>query len=186
MCEAGYDATNCPAGCDVHKHEAIHSLHNVLFSITIVILGTFMVELLVLIAALGPRSFFSNLFYSIDFGVVLVSLILESFFFHHGAEALQALVGLVVFARCWRFVRIGHGLMEVTHQHAALRHEGMIKYKVQLVALLEEHGIPIPPAEENEAGNGNGNANGNEHGNGNGTTKGPNPLIEEEEEGSSA
>jgi hypothetical protein len=46
-------ATSYQAGCDDHKYHAVHVVHNVLFSLTIIILGTFEVGLLTMMYLLG-------------------------------------------------------------------------------------------------------------------------------------
>lgn len=107
VCEAGVDTPQCQAGCDPHKYDGVHTAHTALFFTTITILGIFMIELILLIVCLKPRVFFRKSFYVLDLFVVSVSLGLESFFYAADDETLQSLLGLIVLARCWRFVRIG-------------------------------------------------------------------------------
>lgn len=107
VCEAGVDTPQCQAGCDPHKYDGVHTAHTALFFTTITILSIFMIELILLIVCLKPRVFFRKSFYVLDLFVVSVSLGLESFFYAADDETLQSLLGLIVLARCWRFVRIG-------------------------------------------------------------------------------
>ena len=143
VCEAGIE-TACPAGCDEHKHAAIHSLHTVLFSLTIAILGIFLIELCLLIICLKPRVFFGKPFYVLDFVVVTMSLGLELGFYFSSNEAVAELAGLLIFARLWRFVRIGHGIIEVTNEYHGHKHGKIIKYNQQLEELLAKNGIEVP------------------------------------------
>ena len=107
VCEAGVDTPQCQAGCDPHKYDGVHTAHTALFFTTITILSIFMIELILLIVCLKPRVFFRKSFYVLDLFVVSVSLGLESFFYAADDETLQSLIGVIVLARCWRFVRIG-------------------------------------------------------------------------------
>lgn len=107
VCEAGVDTPQCQAGCDPHKYDGVHTAHTALFFTTITILSIFMIELILLIVCLKPRVFFRKSFYVLDLFVVSVSLALESFFYAADDETLQSLIGVIVLARCWRFVRIG-------------------------------------------------------------------------------
>jgi hypothetical protein len=93
-----------------------------LFSLTIVILSTFLVELSLLMAALGGK-FFSHLFYVIDLVVVATSFTFEIVFHSLSKDALQDVVGMFVIFRLWRFIRIGHGIVEVTAEASAEKHE---------------------------------------------------------------
>ena len=143
VCEAGIETT-CPAGCDEHKHAAIHSLHTILFSMTIAILGIFLIELCLLIICLKPRVFFKKPFYVMDFVVVTMSMGLELGFYFSSNEAVAELAGLLIFARLWRFVRIGHGIIEVTNEYHGHKHGKVMKYNQQLEELLMKNGIEIP------------------------------------------
>ena len=43
-----------------------------------------------------------------------------------------------------RFVRIGHGIVEVTHELSDQKYEGVIEYVLSLEELCEENGIDLP------------------------------------------
>ena len=144
VCEAGLLETACPAGCDDHQHAAIHSLHTVLFSMTIAILGIFLLELSLLIICLKPKVFFRKPFYVLDLVVVTTSLALELGFYFSNNEAVAELAGLLIFARLWRFVRIGHGIIEVTNEYHGQKHGKIIQYNKQLEELLVKNGIDVP------------------------------------------
>ena len=143
VCAAGVEAT-CPAGCDEHRHAAVHTLHTVLFSLTIAILGVFLIELSLLILCLKPRVFFRKPFYVLDFVVVTMSLGLELGFYLSSNETVAELAGLLIFARLWRFVRIGHGIIEVTNEYHGHKHGKVMKYNRQLEELLVKNGIAVP------------------------------------------
>ena len=148
ICEAGVDTPQCQAGCDSHKYDGVHVAHTALFFTTITILTIFMVELILLIVCLKPRVFFRKSFYVLDLLIVSVSLGLESFFYAADDEALQSLIGVIVLARCWRFVRIGHGLVEVTHEYASRKHDKLVAYCNECEALLRENNIDLPLKKE--------------------------------------
>lgn len=103
-----------PAGCDDHKHSAVHTAHLVLFIITLVILAAFFIELVVLLAVLGFRLFFHNRLYVLDLFIIVSSLSLEITFAALDEDDLATLSGLLIVGRIWRFVRIGHGLFATT------------------------------------------------------------------------
>ena len=54
-------------------------------------------------------------------------------------EQLATYVGALVLFRCWRFVRITHGLVEVTAEVTAQKYEGIVKIAEQLEEVLAEH-----------------------------------------------
>lgn len=145
LCEAGYEAYQCPAACDEHKYESVHHAETVLFYCTVLILCIFLIELITLMICLRPRLFFRKSFYVLDLFVVATSLVLELSFHFNTDESFQNLVGIIILARLWRFVRIGHGLVEVTHEYASRKHEKLTKYAKKLENLLEENGIEVPP-----------------------------------------
>lgn len=56
----------------------------------------------------------------------------------------QSAAGLLVIFRLWRFVRIGHAIVEVTNQKAHEEYNGLLAYTEALESLLEQHAIPVP------------------------------------------
>jgi hypothetical protein len=83
--------------------------HVVLQSLTLAILSIFSCELFLLMAAMGIGAFFSNIYYCFDFFVVITSLVLEIVVMTLQDGQVEIFVGLLVFGRIWRFIRIGHG-----------------------------------------------------------------------------
>jgi hypothetical protein len=49
-----------------------------------------------------------------------------------------------VFVRIWRFVRIGHGIVEITNEVLHKDHEKLVSYTEQLEELLQQHNIALP------------------------------------------
>mmetsp|Transcript_29000 Transcript_29000/g.52464 ORF Transcript_29000/g.52464 Transcript_29000/m.52464 type:complete len:368 (+) Transcript_29000:117-1220(+) len=139
ICEPPLEATDYPAGCDGHKWHTVHTVEHVLFAITISILSIMMLELLTLMAAISPCVFFLHFFYTLDFFIVAVSLGLEASFKAIDDEQLATYVGAIVLFRSWRFVRIAHGLVEITAEITAKKYEGIIKIAEQLEEVLTEH-----------------------------------------------
>lgn len=138
-----------PAGCDDHKYPAVHTAHIVLFSLTIVILATFEIELIVLLVTLGCYLFFTHFLYVLDLVVVTVSLVLELVFkFVVNNDLLADLTGILVFARVWRFVRIGHGLVVTTMEIETEKREAMEERMEEMERMLREVGQEVPPEKD--------------------------------------
>jgi hypothetical protein len=135
------------AGCDEHKWESVHTVEEVLFSFTMIILFTFFIELNIAMAALGPGVFFRQLFYLLDYFIVATSIALELTFYSLSDDAVQSLVGLLVIGRIWRFVRIGHGLIEVTAELAHRKFEVLLNYAEELENILRQHELDVPETE---------------------------------------
>jgi hypothetical protein len=135
-----------PATCNEHKWHRVHKGETFLFSLTILILSIFLVELNLEMVALGPKVFFRQFFFLLDYCIVSVSLALELTFHFASAEALQSLVGMLVFARVWRFVRIGHGIVEITSEWTHQQYEEVMEYAERLEAILLENNLPLPEA----------------------------------------
>ena len=95
---------------------ALHTAHTALFFATVAILGVFELELLLLVVALGPARFFTHALYVVDFVVVNASIALEWRLHDDSNDDGSAAVGLLVLVRVWRFVRIGHGILETKHK----------------------------------------------------------------------
>lgn len=152
ICESPLSAApQHAAGCDTHKHAGVHTAHKVLKIVTISILSAFMVELTILLVCLGPRNFFSRFLYVLDFFVVSASLALEVAFYVASDEAIASLIGLLVVARIWRFVRIGHGLVVTTNELKAVKEKENKEYIRVLQAALRKAGQDIPPKKKKSA-----------------------------------
>ena len=165
LCANGTVESAAEAACDEHKWADVHVAHTALLAVSIAILFLFLIELTALWVALGA-DFLRNKLYVLDYLVVFLSLALEIALSRLSEDALAALVGLIIFGRCWRFVRIAHGLATSTHE---LGHEGHDDHAEQAEGLEKilidlQHAI----AEENnesserslEGGGGGGGAHG--------------------------
>jgi hypothetical protein len=139
--EADYESD---AGCDPHKWSRVHTAETALFAMTITILSIFMIELNVEMIALRPAIFFRQFFFLLDYVIISVSLTLEIMFHTLSEDKIQSVVGLLVFVRIWRFVRIGHGIVEITNEMAHADHEKLVSYTEQLEELLQQHQIALP------------------------------------------
>jgi Zn-finger nucleic acid-binding protein len=133
-----------PAGCDEHKWKTVHTIETVLFALTISILSLFFLELTVSMIALKPQIFFRQFFFALDFFIITVSLFLELFFHFLEDDLYQSLAGLLVMIRIWRFVRIGHGIVEVTNEYAHKEYTGLWLYTEELEKILQDKNIPLP------------------------------------------
>ena len=143
FCEMGYPSDYL-AGCNPHQYPGVHTTHVVLQSMTLAILSIFSCELFLLMAAMGIGAFFSNVFYCFDFFVVITSLILEIVVMTLQDGQVEIFVGLLVFGRIWRFIRIGHGIFEATHELTAQQLEVEQQRVRQLETFCRDNGL-IPP-----------------------------------------
>lgn len=149
FCEAGLEPSpDYEAGCDEHKWEGVHTAEEVLFSFTMTILFVFFIELNISMAALGPGVFFRQIFYLLDYFIVGASIALELTFYSLSDDTVQSLVGLLVIGRIWRFVRIGHGLIEVTAELAHRKFAALLSYAEELEELLKANELEVPETEE--------------------------------------
>lgn len=137
--------TGHEAGCDEHKYSGVHSAHEALYWITVLILVTFEFELLFLIYLLGPVKFMQSIMYFLDFIIVTVSLALELVLHFIGHEsAAEVLPGLLIIFRLWRFVRIGHGLVASAHEMGSKKMEVALEHFDKLEEILTTNGIKVP------------------------------------------
>lgn len=139
FCEAPLEDTDYAAGCDPHKWETVHNAEDALFIITMMILSIFFVEISLLMVALTPSVFFRQFWYVLDLFIVSVSIALEVWFHVASNESAAALSGMVVIGRCWRFVRVGHGLMSATAEMTSMKYEEVVKLAEELENLLEKY-----------------------------------------------
>lgn len=96
-------------------------------------------ELFALMAAISPCVFFRHVWYTLDFFIIAISLALEASFKAIDDDQLATYVGALVLFRCWRFVRISHGLIEATAEVTAQKYEKIVKIAEELEDLMVEH-----------------------------------------------
>mmetsp|Transcript_12992 Transcript_12992/g.22690 ORF Transcript_12992/g.22690 Transcript_12992/m.22690 type:complete len:348 (+) Transcript_12992:133-1176(+) len=142
-CQVGYEESGEPA-CDGHKWSNVHLAEEVLFACTITILTIFLAEICVEMWALTPCIFFKQIFYALDFVIVTVSIVLELTFHFAHKDLLEELAGLLVFGRLWRFVRIGHGIIEVTSEFTHQQYEELMEYANECAEELEANHLMVP------------------------------------------
>jgi hypothetical protein len=87
---------------------------------------------------------FYTVFFTLDYLIVTISIVLECVFYFKQDEIYQSLAGLLIIVRLWRFFRIGHGIVEVTHELAQEEYHKLEYYKDELEELLRSHDIPLP------------------------------------------
>lgn len=144
ICEAPLEVTGYEAGCNSHKYPAVHDTEVVLFALTMFILGVFFVHLAVEMVVLTPCVFFRNFVYVFDLVIVCTSIALEIVFVVFEEEALSSLLGLLILGRVWRFVRISHGLVEVTSEITSHRYKELLAYTAELEKICRDHDIVLP------------------------------------------
>lgn len=88
-----------------------------------------------------------------DYVIITVSLVLEIVFYTLRDDIYRSFVGLLVLVRIWRFVRIGHGIVEVTHELSHEEYHKLEHYKDTLVELLKKNDIAFPEFKEGSQGN---------------------------------
>lgn len=94
--------------------------------------------------ALTPCIFFRQFFFLLDYFIISVSLALEITFHVFKSYIYSTLAGLLVLIRLWRFVRVAHGIAEVTNEMAHKEYDGLVEYTGQLEELLKTNNIEIP------------------------------------------
>lgn len=146
ICETGFSTETTGYGsCDDNKYHTVHVVEKVLFGFTISILLTFTVEVNAEMLALGPIVFFRQIFYLFDYVIIVVSTTMELvFFFLNDELALSGASGFIIFVRIWRFIRIGHGIVEVTTEYTHGSYEDLLTYAETLEADLKKRNLPLP------------------------------------------
>jgi len=112
-----------------------HVMHEALTIGSLLILGIFAMELVLLLSALGSL-FLRSWAYILDLVIISSSLTIMLYVYMARAHArasgdvvgLEGLQGIIMFARCWRFVRVGHGIALSMHDlvhasHVQLQHK---------------------------------------------------------------
>ena len=109
-------SASCGPGLQPYKgevacvpHDGVKVVHAALFWTSVTIGFIFLTELLALFSIL-QLNFLRNPFYVGDFIIVLTALTLELWLHAHHSNGQAALSGLLMLARTWRFVRIGHAI----------------------------------------------------------------------------
>ena len=97
---------------------------------------------------LKPCIFFRQFFFLLDYLIISISLILEVVFHVFKEDIYQSLVGLLVLVRIWRFVRIGHGIVEITNEMAHKEYDGLLSYVEELEKILTENNIDLPESDD--------------------------------------
>jgi hypothetical protein len=144
ICEAGLQPDYTTGACDPHKWHAVHTAETVLFSLTVVILSLFFIELNLSMAALHPNIFFRQFFYALDYVIITVSLVMEISLYFLDEETLASLIGLLVIVRIWRVIRIGHGIIEVTSELTHEKYEKLLAYAAELEVTAKENNVELP------------------------------------------
>lgn len=119
-----------------HAHHIAHSCHLA----SIYILCIFLAEI-TLKFWVNPSGFCHNHFLVLDATVIIVSLVTDTLIMWwvqtHSPEQVKELAmiaGALLFVRCWRVVRIAHGLAEHVHHahHEHVEHEELTKRSSEL------------------------------------------------------
>eukprot|EP00747_Dinoflagellata_sp_TGD_P027197 gnl/TRDRNA2_/TRDRNA2_132456_c1_seq4.p1 gnl/TRDRNA2_/TRDRNA2_132456_c1~~gnl/TRDRNA2_/TRDRNA2_132456_c1_seq4.p1 ORF type:complete len:339 (-),score=62.92 gnl/TRDRNA2_/TRDRNA2_132456_c1_seq4:97-1113(-) len=130
----------CEDRYGIEAHNITHQCH--IWSI--VILSIFVIELSIKLAV-NPKEFCGNPFHVLDFVIVVLSLIVDTFVMWYIAENAETLrnkkdevemiIVLLIICRIWRVVRIVHGIFEVAHE----QHEHQAELKHEMAELEEKN-----------------------------------------------
>eukprot|EP00966_Prymnesium_polylepis_P059634 1382729-Prymnesium_polylepis.1 len=116
-----------------------------MYYVSVTILGAFAVELVLLMCVLGLH-FARQPLYMLDAAVVGTALVVEVYLRGHGHNPSGELAGLLIFARSWRFVRIGHGLSTSVHE-AGHKHVEEMEHHIKEL----EDELSLTPARKQSA-----------------------------------
>lgn len=143
VCEGGSEPT-----CIEHEEPDIIDLVD---GLSLAVTFIFLVENMMLLVILGFWEFFGNIFHAVDFIVVATSLGLEIAFLVLREDKLATVSGMLVIARLWRFVRLGHGLTTMAVKSEEKTTQNLEERIAELEDLLKKNGVKIPvPGEKME------------------------------------
>lgn len=145
--------------CVREENDPVVRTEEALTIISITILCIFELELLLQLF-IHRFDFLRDPLYLVDFIIVSVSLAIEAYFYSQDEEELAAgLVGLLVFGRAWRFLRIIYSLFLILHEvdesiiNKHEEHHEIIEEKVRLLEeqlkqweIEQEAASPRPPS----------------------------------------
>eukprot|EP01083_Nonionella_stella_P023336 64540_1 len=117
--------------CDAIPHALEELIHN-LVSVSICILGVFIIELSLQMYAFGAKEWLSECLHVFDFLIVVITFSLELLM--HGNDKVQSMIGLLVVFRLWRLVRVIH----VTTEALDLQHETELEELKEQIEDLEQ------------------------------------------------
>lgn len=118
--------------CTSEDNEAIQHLEKFFYALSVFILVVFELELLAFLYLLGFFQFLINFTNIFDALIVTLSLALE-IALHNSEEG--AIIGVIIFARFWRLIRISHGILYSSEtRRKALGESLAIRESNQLVA----------------------------------------------------
>lgn len=106
--------------CDIEEHSTVHDVTETLIILSIVILSIFIFELILQMWVFGFKKYWRSLMHAVDFIVVVVSFSFETVIISVDQDReWENIVGLLVFVRLWRVIRV----MQVTSEAFELAHE---------------------------------------------------------------
>jgi len=112
LCEQGLENSHYAAACDENDYpDGVNITEIILFSVSMLVLAIFIIEILLVMVALGVRQFFGNAFFVLDFCVIMFC-VLEVVIFSLDDNVKESLSGVLMLFRLWRFVRIGFGIVK--------------------------------------------------------------------------
>ena len=134
-CPSPLMAAPAANGLQCLESQYAHDMHDMLTVGSLVIVSLFEIELLLLWSALG-KLFWRSWAYVLDLGIISSSLSIMLYVYlarahardHGDVVALESMQGLIMLGRCWRFVRVGHGIALSMHDllhasHVQVQHK---------------------------------------------------------------
>lgn len=148
-CDAGLEPyEEYEATCDDHKWSTVHNAEHGIFILTMIILSLFFLQLCIEIIALKPKVFFRQFFYALDFFIITMSIVLEAVFHALKSDISQSAGGLLIIVRLWRFLRIGHGISDLTAEVMQEQFQELLSYTEELEQLLKANQIELPKVDD--------------------------------------
>lgn len=143
LIDSGSPSSGCIVSC-IHQPQVVHDAILALGIISLIILFLFLIELVVMLAVIGFKAFFKNIFMVFDFIIVSVSIGFEIFLIsqesgeveNSATESTTAVsLAIILFARSWRLMRISHGAYKEAHDYFE---EEVGKLKKEIKSLKNE------------------------------------------------
>ena len=109
--------------CDHIPHD-IEVVVEDLTIVSIIILGTFLIELSIQMYAFGIKEWWKNCLHAFDFIITFVTFVMEIIF--HNNTKVESMIGLLIVFRLWRLVRVVHittEALELKHESEEIKHE---------------------------------------------------------------
>ena len=163
----------CSKSC-VENPSSVEDAKVALTICSLIILALFLAELLFHMTIIGIKRFFGHVFLVIDMVIVCVSIGLEIYLLvvetslrnnegEQGAVVEATAVPLIIFARSWRLLRIGHGTYKEAHDFYGERIRKLEEDVNKLKERLTANNIPLEDRRYSSSSSSSSSSGRNEH-----------------------